>query len=203
MTSKRLFLAVHLPPYLRDCLVGLQEALAARDSAVRLVAADNLHLTLHFLGDTADGTIASLRRAMHRALSGFESFDALARGAGCFPSPRKPRVFWAGVEDPSGTLAQIHASLAGELAALDFELDSRAFSPHITLAHARKRADRGALVSAAADLAGAARTQLGPQGTGLPVRAVSLVESVLERGHGHRGPTYTDIEVVELQNRAK
>ena len=155
---------MHLPPYLRDRLVGLQEALAARDSAVRLVAAENLHLTLHFLGDTADDTIASLRRAMHRALSGFESFDALARGAGCFPSPRKPRVFWAGVEDPSGKLAQIHASLAGELAALDFELDSRAFSPHITLAHARKRADRGALVSAAADLAAQRRRNSGPRG---------------------------------------
>lgn len=194
MSSRRLFLAVHLSPELRGRLAGLQEALAAHDSAVRLVAAENLHLTLHFLGDTADDHIASLRSAMHRALSGFERFDARARGAGCFPSTRKPRVFWAGVEDPSGELAEIHASLAGELAALDFELDSRAFSPHITIAHARKRADRRDLVSAAGDLAGAASTQLGRQGTALPVRAVSLVESVLGRG----GPAYTDIEAVEL-----
>jgi RNA 2',3'-cyclic 3'-phosphodiesterase len=194
MASKRLFLAVHLSQHLRDRLAGLQEAFAAHDSAVRLVAAENLHLTLHFLGDTADDYVPSLLTGMHRALSSFKSFDAFARGAGCFPSARKPRVFWAGVEDPSGKLAEIHASLAGELAALDFELDSRAFSPHITIAHAKKRADRGALVSAAADLAAAASVQLGPQGTGLPVRAVSLVESVLGRG----GPTYTDIESVEL-----
>lgn len=194
MSSKRLFLAVHLSQHLRDRLAGLQEALAAHDSAVRLVAAENLHLTLHFLGNTEDEHIASLRGAMHRALSGFESFDAIARGAGCFPSSRKPRVFWAGVEDPTGALAEIHAALAGELAALDFELDSRAFSPHITIAHARKRADRGDLVSAAGDLAAAATTQLGRQGTALPVRAVSLVESVLGRG----GPSYSDIEAVEL-----
>jgi 2'-5' RNA ligase len=194
VVSKRLFLAVHLAQDLLDRLFDLQEALAARETGVRLVAAENLHLTLHFLGNTADDTIGSLRQAMHRALSGFERFDAIARGAGCFPSPRKPRVFWAGVEDPSGKLTQIHAALAAELSSLDFELDSRAFSPHITLAHAKKRADRGALVSAARDLAAAATTQLGPQGRDLPVRAVSLVESVLGRG----GPTYTDIEVVEL-----
>ncbi|NBF41201.1 MAG: RNA 2',3'-cyclic phosphodiesterase [Spirochaetes bacterium] len=194
VASKRLFLAVHLPQHLRDRLAGLQEALAVHDSAVRLVAAENLHLTLHFLGNTEREHIDSLRGAVRRALSGLASFETLARGAGCFPSPRKPRVFWAGVEDPSGELTTIHAALAGELAALDFELDSRAFSPHITIAHAKKRADRGVLVSAAGDLAAAATTQLGRQGTALPVRAVSLVESVLGRG----GPAYTDIETVEL-----
>lgn len=194
MSSRRLFLAVHLSPDLRGRLSGLQEALAAHESAVRLVARENLHLTLHFLGDTADDYIDSLRSGMHRALSAFTGFDARARGAGCFPSSRRPRVFWAGVEDPTRQLAEIHAALAGELAALDFELDSRPFSPHITIAHARKRADRGDLVSAAGDLAAAATTQLGREGTALPVRAVSLVESVLGRG----GPSYSDIETVEL-----
>ncbi|MFP4373945.1 MAG: RNA 2',3'-cyclic phosphodiesterase [Spirochaetaceae bacterium] len=194
MASRRLFLAVHLSEHLRDRLARLQHVLADHEPAVRRVAAENLHLTLHFLGNTADDRIAAVRGAMSRALSAFERFDARARGAGCFPSARKPRVFWAGVEDPTGRLAAIHASLARELTALGFELDSRRFSPHITIAHARKRADRSDLVAAAADLAASAATRLGPRGTLLPVQAVSLVESVLGRG----GPQYTDVEAFVL-----
>jgi 2'-5' RNA ligase len=103
-------------------------------------------------------------------------------------------VFWAGVDGESGPLADIHAALGRELSALEFELDSRPFSPHITIGYARKRADRSALSRAASDLAAEADKRLGSDGVPFPVEAVSLVESVLGRG----GPQYTDLERVAL-----
>jgi len=194
VASRRLFCAIHLTDDVRRRLEAVQDALGDHADAVRRVAPQNLHLTLHFLGDTDEDRIDSVVEAMHRALAAAAPFEAVAREGGCFPSARKPRVFWAGVENADGALGRVHELLGTELAGLGLEIDSRPFSPHITLGYARKRADRRALTDAVAALAAAAREQLGARGTGFPATSVSLVESVL----GRAGPTYTDLARVDL-----
>lgn len=194
MESRRLFLAVHLTDELRSRLAEVQRALADHSDAVRLVAEENLHLTLHFLGDTAEDRVEPVLQAMRSTLSRFSPFETRARGGGCFPSPRKPRVFWAGVDGAAGELGSLYATLGEALASLDFEIDERPFSPHITIGYARKRAPRSDLSAALADLADAAQTRLGAEGTRLPVSEVALVESVLGRG----GPSYSDVGRVTL-----
>ncbi|MFP4638555.1 MAG: RNA 2',3'-cyclic phosphodiesterase [Spirochaetaceae bacterium] len=192
--ARRLFLAVHPSREVRDRLAALREELAARSDAVRLVAPHNLHLTLHFLGDTDEELLTALEAGMHRALESAATCKATAVGGGCFPSARNPRVFWAGVSEPTGTLAEMHRRLARELEALEFETDSRPFSPHITIGYARKKAPRGTLREAATTLIEATQAVLGTEGMSFTVGGVSLVESVLGRG----GPTYTDLLRVEL-----
>lgn len=194
VASRRLFCAIHLTDDVRRRLEAVQEALGDHAEAVRRVAPQNLHLTLHFLGDTEEERIDAVVEAMQRALAAASPFEAVARDGGCFPSARKPRVFWAGVENADGRLGRLHDALGRELVALGLDIDVRRFSPHITLGYARKRADRQALTEAVAVLAAAAREQLGPRGTPFPAASVSLVESVL----GRSGPTYTDIARVDL-----
>ena len=196
MSTKRLFIAVHLTDSLRARIAGIQDSLSPHTSSVRVVDPKNLHLTLHFLGDTEDTLLPQLSAALRRSLAPVPSFVTTVRGGGCFPSPRKPRVFWVGVDGKDGPLGDIHAALSQELTALGFEPDRKKFSPHITIAHARKRAQRSALTDALGDLAAAADSELGSSGTPLPVEGISLVESVLGRG----GPTYTDIEQVALSS---
>ena len=197
MSTKRLFIAVHLTESLRTLIGRIQAGLSAHESAVRMVNPANLHLTLHFLGETEETQIPPVRAAMARSLAPFSPFTTTARGGGCFPSPRKPRVFWVGIDGKQGPLADIHAKLYSELTGLGFDLDRREFAPHVTIAHARKRAERDALTRAVGDLAAAAETEFGSSGTVLPVSEVSLVESVLGRG----GPTYTDVERFELRGQ--
>lgn len=194
VSTKRLFLAIHLSEDLRERLARVQESLETHARSVRLVAAENLHLTLHFLGDTDESRVDPILHGMRAALSPFDGFETTARGGGCFPSPRKPRVFWAGVERGDGTLSGLHAALGEMLSNLDFELDRRPFSPHITIGYARKRAERQELSRALGDLTAAATTHLGSAGTRFPVAGVSLVESVL----GRQGPAYSDLGHVEL-----
>ncbi len=190
VSTKRLFIAVHLTDSLRTRIGRIQESLSPHAAAVRPVSPRNLHLTLHFLGETEEEHIPAVQAALHRSLTPYVPFRTTVGGGGCFPSPRKPRVFWVGVAGKHGPLADIHGSLYQELSALGFELDRREFTPHITIAHARKRAERSALTHAVGDLAAAAESELGSSGSPLPVGEVSLVESVLGRG----GPRYSDLE---------
>ena len=192
---------MHLSEEVRSRLEAVQRAVTHDSKAVRLVAPQNLHLTLHFLGDTDAEVVEPLVEGLRTSIESFSSFAATARGGGCFPSARKPRVFWAGVEAENGAdgnagpLSRIHAAAGTVLTGLDFELDRRPFSPHITIGYARKKADPSELTEAAGELAAAAREQLGEGGTGFRVEAIALVESTLGRG----GPTYTDIETIPLR----
>jgi 2'-5' RNA ligase len=194
MSSRRLFLAIHLSEELRSRLVRVQESLEAHARAVRLVAPQNLHLTLHFLGDTDEGMVEPILDGMRDSLSRVDPFDTRARGGGCFPSARKPWVFWAGVDGAAGALSNLHGALGASLEELGFELDRRPFSPHVTIGYARKRAERSELSLALGDLTSAAEAHLGRDGTRFPVTGVSLVESVL----GRQGPSYSDLGRVEL-----
>jgi 2'-5' RNA ligase len=52
---------------------------------------------------------------------------------GFFPDPRRPRVFWAGIE-AGAPLRALAASVEMCLQPLGIPRETRAFSPHITLA---------------------------------------------------------------------
>jgi 2'-5' RNA ligase len=47
-------------------------------------------------------------------------------------------VFWIGIADPSGRLAQLQAKLDDECLRFGFEKEARAFNPHLTIARGRK-----------------------------------------------------------------
>jgi 2'-5' RNA ligase len=54
------------------------------------------------------------------------------RGLGFFPNPRRPRVFWAGVE-ASGNLAPLAAEIEAALESLGIRREKRDYRPHLTL----------------------------------------------------------------------
>ena len=56
---------------------------------------------------------------------------------GIFGSQRAPRVIWMGIDEPTGSLVATHKRLQRELLSRDFEVDSRPFSPHLTLARVK------------------------------------------------------------------
>jgi RNA 2',3'-cyclic 3'-phosphodiesterase len=69
-----------------------------------------------------------------RTVSG-SSIDLCLRGAGFFPNPRSARVFWVGIE-AGEELVKLAGEVENALVALGIPKESRAFSPHLTLARA-------------------------------------------------------------------
>jgi len=128
----RLFVAAALSPEVRRGLEEAQQELRSAAAAVRWVRVEGIHLTLRFLGDVDEGKRAPLVAAL-KAVRG-QAFEAAVRGIGFFPNPRRPRVVWAGVEEPTGRLAALQRGVEEAVVRLGFEPEERGeFHPHLTL----------------------------------------------------------------------
>lgn len=128
----RLFVALEIPVTARKNLATLIALLRAITREPRWVRAENLHLTLKFLGEVAENQ----RAAVETALAGIRSHQAVTlefRGLGFFPNEKQPRVFWAGIE-ASSNLKMLAADIEGAMEKCGIAREKREFSPHLTLA---------------------------------------------------------------------
>lgn len=181
----RLFVAVLLAEEVRRGLARALNALRAAGGPVTWVAADNLHLTLKFLGEVPESGLDGVLTATGRAAARAARFDLELAGVSAFP-PRRPRVIAAGASDRPATLAGLAASLEDELAALGVPREDRPFRAHITLG--RLKGPPGARLGAA--IAGMGRTGFGVQ----PVSEIALVRSRLTS----TGAVYAPLEEFPL-----
>ena len=97
----------------------------------------NIHLTLKFLGGVETARINRVLKAVERASTGISPFEVEVSGAGCFPSPRSPRVLWVGIAVVPEALKNLYANIEHELAREGFPREKRAFSPHLTIGRMR------------------------------------------------------------------
>jgi 2'-5' RNA ligase len=105
-----------------------------RAGSPRWVDLNGLHLTLRFLGPTAEVRLPALKEALDLAGAGRPAFRVAIAGAGAFPSMDRPRAIWLGVQDPEGGLAGLSREVSLALVAAGWPLDERPFTAHLTLA---------------------------------------------------------------------
>ena len=149
----RCFVAVLLPEGVRNALAAVSAELRGRAPGLGWVRADNLHLTLRFLGEVEPVVLERVREAVTIAAAAVAPFTVMLGGLGGFPSGRAPRVVWAGVAG-GAELGALHAALEAALVARGIPGESRAFHPHVTLARARESRGAGGF----ADVLGAGRS---------------------------------------------
>jgi 2'-5' RNA ligase len=130
----RTFIALELDESLQRYLGEIIRRMAQELPGLRWVDPAGIHLTLAFLGELNDQQLAEATRAAELSAQSIPSFEYRLSHPGIFGSPRQPRVIWIGVEEPSGNLQLLHHQLNLELAQCEFEIDTRPFSPHLTLA---------------------------------------------------------------------
>ena len=168
MTLSRAFIAIPLPATLSGELAGLQRQLQHELPELRPVAAENLHLTLKFLGDRDQDQLAKIGQFMLSVAGCQAPFSLRLRGLGSFPDDRHPRVVWLGVQPPQPLLTFQH-QLARGLAELGGDEEQTLYLPHLTLGRFRRPpADTSALRNQRA-------VDLGP----LPVNSLVLYQSRL------------------------
>jgi len=144
----RSFVAVPLSAPVRSAILDAAEGLSARLPEVKWTRkADNLHVTLMFLGQVEPSLLARFGQVLGGALDRHPSFSVGLRGVGAFPSPRNAQVVWVGVEDPArqlGEIARAVVDVAEQLAVGDVaEQRRRAFRAHVTIGRTPRRS-RGA-----------------------------------------------------------
>jgi 2'-5' RNA ligase len=135
--SARTFIALELSDKLKEGILALTEELRGRGVRASWARRSTLHLTLKFLGDVEETELPEVVGAVARASSRVSSFGFETRSLGAFPSPRRPRVLWVGVE-PEVELFALHKAVEGELAELGFPRERRKFHPHVTIGRIRE-----------------------------------------------------------------
>jgi 2'-5' RNA ligase len=129
--------ALALPAAVRDELARAIEALRSAVPNAKWVPPENLHLTLAFLGSVEADRIDELAAAIASAIEDNAQISTSVGELGAFPSVRRARVVWAGLDDLTGGLRGLAGKVAGVLEPLGFPRESRAFQPHVTLARLR------------------------------------------------------------------
>ena len=133
MAKIRIFIAFELPEAQKASLRNLQSELKKQGGNVRWVRPEGIHLTLKFLGDVDENQIDEIDTATKNAANDIAAMKIQIKGTGAFPNFRRPRVFWVGVNEPSGNLSALADEIEEQLAQVGFQKEQRAFKPHLTL----------------------------------------------------------------------
>jgi RNA 2',3'-cyclic 3'-phosphodiesterase len=135
--SIRTFICIEVPKSIKERIGALQQTVGRHDAKISWVNPSNIHLTLKFLGDVTVTRIPVVCSAVDRAAHLSRTFEIEVGGAGCFPSVKKPRVFWVGLTGVPDGLVRLHALIEEELVGKGFAPDTRKFSPHLTIGRVR------------------------------------------------------------------
>ena len=124
----RLFVALVPPATVRAELAEL----AARPLAgMRWTPAENIHLTLRFIGETDDDKATRFADSLARVR--VEPFILPVGGVGLFPSRGPAKVLWTGVGHGHTRLYQLRKQVDEALLAVDAGVAMPGFHPHFTL----------------------------------------------------------------------
>ncbi len=133
----RLFIAAPVDESVQANLARVGSAAKVRGAS--WVKAENLHITLAFLGDVEERRFMEVEDAAYAAAERCgPGLSLVARGLGAFPNEMRAKVLWAGLDGDVPALMRLQSALATELRAADIAFDEKRFHPHITLARFRQ-----------------------------------------------------------------
>jgi 2'-5' RNA ligase len=185
----RLFIAIPLPAGLAQ---RASEILPTSLAPLRRVKAENLHLTLAFLGQTPDERLADVTAAAREAAALVAPFTLAFDRAGRFPERGRPRVVWLGIAEGAPSVLELGAGVYAGLRSRGLRFDDRPFAPHLTLARVVEGAS-----AAQAKMVGAALESVEVQRLAFDVSEIAVVQSVLSP----KGPRYTAVATAHLASR--
>ncbi len=167
----RLFIAVNLSSEVRERLAAVQDRLRRAQADVSWVRAENIHVTLKFLGEIEEKRLDRIRPALLEVVRGSAPFRIRVSGLGSFGG-RVPRVVWVGVEEGVEPLSQLSKGVEAALARLGVPKEKRGFTAHLTLGRVRSPKNAEALLAALGE------TEAGPFGS-VEVIQIDLMQSEL------------------------
>jgi RNA 2',3'-cyclic 3'-phosphodiesterase len=127
------FFAVRIPENTKLIMKDHMEKIKERVPFSRWVHYMDLHITLAFLGSASPDKLAEATKNVKAALIDEPALTLNINKLGFFGSVDSPRVFWADSEE-SHELKTIRQKVFSACEKAGFQLETRPFRPHITLA---------------------------------------------------------------------
>jgi len=181
----RAFIAIDLPDAIKEELSRIQEGIKEKtkeDAKLKFVEAENLHLTLRFLGEISAVQVNRAKEALKSIH--FEKFTAQLSNAGVFPSPVYIRVVWIGLE-PADKIKELQEKIESILAKAGFEKEKR-FESHVTAARVKTIKNKELFIKTL--------NAINVKPIEFPIDSFILKKSTLTR----EGPIYEDIVKFKL-----
>lgn len=128
----RLFYAIELDQATKQLLLDVQNKLKPKALKANFTRAENLHLTLRFMGETDNAYFSVLKKIQDYTAGKFQPFQLELAGPGIFERGHKSIVWW-GIKQ-NEHLIRLQKSLEEEIRLNGFPAEAKPYSPHITLA---------------------------------------------------------------------
>ncbi|MFN8162026.1 MAG: RNA 2',3'-cyclic phosphodiesterase [Solirubrobacterales bacterium] len=187
---RRLFVAIEIPAPVRAAIAEWGVA-ALADQALRAVPAQNLHLTLVFLGDVGESRIPAAAASVGRVRAAAPVLRFRPEPIG-LPTSRRPGLYALQVDSPG--VVGIQREVRRDLSSTGLGApERRPFSPHVTVARVRRGGGSGRRPQRV-------RRPPGPVPGALrrPFRAVRV--ALYRSSFGPDGVSYSPLAQVELSS---
>lgn len=139
----RIFFAIDLPPMLKTQVAAFIAEMKkkSRTNAIRWTKPENLHITLQFLANVQTEDLSTIiNHARSEITETLEHVTFQLGGIKLFPYPFRPRVIVLDVI-PHADLAMIATAVGKAVERCGYELEKRAYHPHVTLARIKHSQD--------------------------------------------------------------
>ncbi|HEX9775018.1 MAG TPA: RNA 2',3'-cyclic phosphodiesterase [Actinomycetota bacterium] len=130
-------MAIELPEGLRRAAARAIERARSAAPEARWADPAGIHLTVAFLGGVDGALVPRIEDAVERAVRGHRPIPCAMTRLGAFPSERRARVVWAGLEE-DGAIGVLASAVQQGLVPTGYEPERRAFRAHVTLARLRE-----------------------------------------------------------------
>ncbi|MDC7126556.1 MAG: RNA 2',3'-cyclic phosphodiesterase [Spirochaetales bacterium] len=124
----RLFYAVNFAPELRDTLQSLQDELRINVHHGRWADLENLHITLHFVGEAEESELSMFKEALDIAAEGIKPFNIRFTSYGSFRQGKQDLIYIK-TKNSGDSLSLLADGLKNKLK----RGDMKSFVPHITM----------------------------------------------------------------------
>ncbi|WP_096189785.1 RNA 2',3'-cyclic phosphodiesterase [Evansella halocellulosilytica] len=133
MNQAHYFIGVHTSSEVQKHLSYIQKQTDLLSYYKKLTYEQDFHLTLLFLGSFTEEKRSQLWSMLKQEVMTIPSFSLTLSKIGTFGNEQLPRVYWAGVKE-NDTLKRLHKLVEQKANTVGFQVESRPFQPHITLA---------------------------------------------------------------------
>jgi 2'-5' RNA ligase len=189
----RSFIAIEIPAGIQSAIAHSTASLknTLPQTLIRWVAPQNVHLTLKFLGDVSPANLARLAGTLKMETASRDMFSMSVGRIGAFPSARRARVIWIGLEAPPA-LETLRRGVEAAAAQMGYVPEERPFSPHLTIGRVGQNASASDLQRIRIALEA---TSVGILGT-VRVEAAHIFKSDLKPG----GSVYTHLYTLPMKS---
>jgi 2'-5' RNA ligase len=135
--EKRVFIGIPIGPQIKSILPIVKSAVNCNPNCIKWIPAENIHLTLSFLGNIRVKDIPHLIESLEKKITS-NDFQLTITGTGVFPSSKSPKVLWLGISKGIVELTLLQSQVEKSVREFKDNYENNTFTPHISIARIRR-----------------------------------------------------------------